>query len=98
MKAVLPEALQDEFELVGDHHNQVVTIWGKITFSKLTKKHVESLMRQGYLGIRRKPQRAVPVAAPEPVAEPEVTAEAAETPARRRRNASPEEEKTEDGV
>lgn len=54
MKAVLPMDLQSEFELVGEHADRVLTGWGEITFSKLTKQHAESLIERGYLGIRKK--------------------------------------------
>lgn len=54
MKAKLPADLSKDFELVGSHHDRVVTSWGEITFSKLTRKHADSLISRGYLGLRKK--------------------------------------------
>lgn len=53
MRAILSGEIKGKFELVGDHHDHVVTGWGEIRFSKLTEKHADSLIARGYLGIRR---------------------------------------------
>jgi hypothetical protein len=53
MRATLSGELKGKFELVGDHHDHVVTGWGEIRFSKLTDKHANALIARGYMGIRK---------------------------------------------
>lgn len=60
MKAVLPEALSKDYEIVGDRINLISTDFGIIHFSKLTAKRVEDLIKKGYSGLRRKQIKSFP--------------------------------------